>query len=52
MIIVCFGILQFGKCWDIISQSVELVEFIKQRPPSARNKLGVDYVADRSRHPV
>ena len=47
-----FGILQFGKCWELISQPVELVEFIKQRSPSTMNRLGVAYVADSSRHPV
>lgn len=52
MLIFYFEILQFEKCWEIISQPVELVEFIKQRPPSVRDRLGVAYVADRSRHPV
>lgn len=52
MLIFYFGILQFEKCWEIISQPEELVEFIKPKPPSARDRLGVAYVADSSRHPV
>ncbi len=52
MLIFYFGILQFGKCWELISQPVELVEFIKQRSPSTMNRLGVAYVADSSRHLV
>ncbi len=49
MLIFYFEILQLEKCWDIISQPVEMVEFIKQIPPSVRERLGVAYVADRSR---
>lgn len=52
MLIFYFEILQLEKCWGVISQPVEMVEFIKQRAPSVRNRLGVAYVADRSRHPV
>lgn len=52
MLIFHFGILQFEKCWEIISQPEELVEFIKLKPPSVKGRLGVAYVADRSRHPV
>ncbi len=29
MLIFYFGILQFGKCWELISQPVELVELKK-----------------------
>lgn len=51
MIIVTFGILQFGCCWRIISPETELVKFIKQLPPSVSYMLGVAYIADRSMHP-
>lgn len=52
MLIFTFGILQLGCCWCIISPVTELVKFIKQKPPSVCNMLGVSYIADRSRHPV
>lgn len=51
MILFTFGILQFGLCWRIMPELIELVKFIKIRPPSVSGMLGVAYIADRSMHP-
>lgn len=51
MLIFTFGIIQIGWCWKTITPLVELVKFIRIRPPSASGMLGVAYIADRSRHP-
>lgn len=52
MLIITFGIIQFGCCWRIIVPVTELVKFIKSKPLSVNGRLGVVYIADRSRHPV
>ena len=44
MAIICVGIILFLMG--------EWIVFIKTKPPSVSGRLGVAYLADRSRHPV
>lgn len=51
MLIFCFGVLQFGCCWQMIAAPVTLVKYIKSKAESSCGRLGIIYAADKSRHP-